>query len=123
MQHEVSQLRATVHSLQQEVTSLRRENAGTGGSGSSAGSAKASPKTVVASVVMEGQVAAVGRDRLALRDSESGAIYDLRTSQGSPLIQGLPPGSQVRAAYNLTASGDNYLTRVLVLPPQRVAPR
>jgi hypothetical protein len=131
LEQEVTELRASVQDLQQQVAALKRtntaSNAGTGGSGSAGTSVKASPRTVVASVVMEGQVAAVGQDRVRVRDNETGDLYDLRLGQNTSATQGnqriatrnIPEGSMVRAAYNLVAGGDSYATRILVLPQQQ----
>jgi hypothetical protein len=126
---EVVQLRAQVQQLQQEVTALRRSGAttdtGTGGSGTAGSVPAADPNdTVVASVLMQGQVAAVSKDRIQVRDAETGDLYTLlvgdktQATQGgrSISVQNIPAGTPVRAAFNYIADGDSYATRIQVYP-------
>ncbi len=132
LEQEVTQLRAQVQQLQQEVTALRRSGAtadtGTGGSGTGGSAPAADPnETVVASVQMQGQVAATSKDRIQVRDAETGDLYTLRvgdktraTLGGKRIsVQSIPAGTAVRAAFNYIADGDSYATRIQVYPRPR----
>jgi hypothetical protein len=126
----VRRLRAQVEQLQRELATLRRtsvpmDNTGTGGSGAAGSAPAADPNnTVVASVLMQGQVTGTTQDRIQLRDSETGDLYTLfvgdktRATRGgqSISVQSIPAGTPVQAAFNLAADGDSYATRIQVVP-------
>ncbi|MFP2931502.1 hypothetical protein ACLESO_41215, partial [Pyxidicoccus sp. 3LG] len=131
---EVSQLRAQVQRLQQDVDALRRGGSATGGSGTGGSGAAAAPvpdvdpnTTVVASVQMQGQVTAVGKDRIQVRDAETGDLYTLFVGKrtralvgNKPIsVQRIPEGAAVRAAFNQSADGDAFATRLQVYPAPR----
>ncbi|MCP3099852.1 hypothetical protein LZ198_13335 [Myxococcus sp. K15C18031901] len=126
---EVAQLRSDVQRLQRQVNTLHGDKGanaqGTGGSGATANTSGANPdRTVVASVVMRGQVASSHNGRVVVRDAETGDLYNLRVSQTTQVLHGnqrvaarsLRQGTPVQAAYNLIANGDSYATRLQVTP-------
>ncbi|WP_223759058.1 hypothetical protein [Myxococcus sp. RHSTA-1-4] len=129
---EVAQLRAQVQELQRQVATLSRTGGaagtGTGGAGTGGSAPAADPdSTVVASVLMQGQVAAVSENRIQVRDAETGGIYTLfvggktrATHNGQRIsVQSIPEGTQVRATFNQLADGDSYATRIQVYPRRR----
>ncbi|AKQ63199.1 putative lipoprotein [Myxococcus hansupus] len=125
LDQEVARLRAQVQRLEREVDTLRRTDTGTGGSGSRATVSDADVgSTVLASVVMQGQVASVGKDRIVVRDAESGATFNLfvtnttRISANGRRVspQQLSEGTPVQAAFNYIADGDTYATQIQAYP-------
>ncbi|MCE9670775.1 hypothetical protein LY474_23490 [Myxococcus stipitatus] len=131
---EVAQLRSDVQRLQRQVNTLQGGHAdksaeqGTGGSGNTSANRGANPdKTVVASVVMSGQVASARQGRVVVRDAESGDLYNLRVGQGTQVLhdgqrvsaEQLRQGTPIQASYNLVANGDSYATRLQVAPTRQ----
>jgi len=128
LEQEVARLREEVQRLEREVDSLQRTNTGTGGSGTEAAAPRAdTASTVLASVVMEGQVASVGKDHIVVRDAESGGTFNLlvtnttRISANGKRVspQQLSAGTPVQAAFNYIADGDTYATRIQAYPTTR----
>jgi hypothetical protein len=128
---QVAQLRAEVQELQRQVAALSRTSGptdtGTGGSGTGGSAPAADPdNTVVASVLMQGQVASVSKGRIQVRDAETGDLYTLRvgdktraTRGGQSIpVQSIRQGTSVQAAFNHIADGDQYATRIQVVPPR-----
>ncbi|NVJ26490.1 hypothetical protein HUW62_35250 [Myxococcus sp. AM011] len=137
---EVAMLRSDVLRLQRQVNALRgghpdQQAEGTGGSGQAASgqSASSAPardtganpeKTVVATVVMSGQVASTSKGRVVVRDSETGDLYNLRVGQNTQVVRdgqrisldSLPQGTAVQAAFSLIADGSTDATRIQVAP-------
>ncbi|WP_254623605.1 hypothetical protein [Myxococcus sp. CA033] len=148
---EVAMLRSDVLRLQRQVNALRgphsdKQDEGTGGSGQAASgqatsdqstppkqSASPEPardtganpeKTVVASVVMRGQVASTSKGRVVVRDAETGDLYNLRVGQNTQVVrngqrislESLPQGTAVQAAFSLIADGSTNATRIQVAP-------
>jgi|GEM_PF-2281166 len=146
---EVAMLRSDVLRLQRQVNALRgghsgQQEEGTGGSGQAASGQNAPPdqsaspapaqdtganpeKTVVASVVMTGQVASTSKGRVVVRDSETGDLYNLRVGQNTQVVRdgqrisldSLPQGTAVQAAFSLIADGSTDATRIQVAPSPR----
>ncbi|MFY1831827.1 hypothetical protein ACN47A_38285 [Myxococcus fulvus] len=146
---EVAMLRNDVLRLQRQVNAMRgghakddapeKQQDGTGGSGpASAPRQDTSPndtddvnadpeKTIVANVVMRGQVTSATQDRIVIKDSETGDLYDLRVGENTRIVrngqristQGLRQGTAVQAAYNLIADGSSDATRIQVTPRSR----
>ncbi|WP_223782774.1 hypothetical protein [Myxococcus sp. AS-1-15] len=146
---EVAMLRNDVLRLQRQVNALRgghandddsgKQQDGTGGSGPASaprqdasandtGDVNADPeKTIVANVVMRGQVTSATQDRIVIKDSETGDLYDLRVGENTRIVrngqristQGLRQGTAVQAAYNLIADGTSDATRIQVTPRSR----
>ncbi|MCP3165335.1 hypothetical protein [Myxococcus qinghaiensis] len=146
---EVAMLRSDVLRLQRQVNALRgghadKQDEGTGGSGQTASGQNAPPeqsassepardtganpeKTVVASVVMTGQVASTSKGRVVVRDSETGDLYNLRVGQNTQVVRdgqrisldSLPQGTAVQAAFSLIADGSTDATRIQVTPSPR----
>jgi hypothetical protein len=128
----VAELRAQVQELQRQVAALSRTSGpadtGTGGSGTGGSAPEADPNTtVVASVLMQGQVAAVSENRIQVRDAETGDLYTLlvgdrtrATRNGQRIsVRSLPQGTPIQAAFNQLADGDSYATRIQVYPAPR----
>lgn len=139
---EVAMLRSDVLRLQRQVNALRgmhagKQGEGTGGSGQQSTpptqSASSEPardtgadpeKTVVASVVMSGQVASTSKGRIVVRDAETGDLYNLRVGQNTQVVrdgqrislESLPQGTAVQAAFSLIADGSTDATRIQVAP-------
>ncbi|TQF11434.1 hypothetical protein FJV41_34270 [Myxococcus llanfairpwllgwyngyllgogerychwyrndrobwllllantysiliogogogochensis] len=155
---EVAMLRSDVLRLQRQVNALRgphsdKQDEGTGGSGQAASgqatsdqstppkqSASPEPardtganpeKTVVANVVMRGQVASTSKGRVVVRDAETGDLYNLRVGQNTQVVrngqrislESLPQGTAVQAAFNLIADGSTSATRIQVAPSPSPTPR
>ncbi|MCP3059294.1 hypothetical protein LXT21_10965 [Myxococcus sp. K38C18041901] len=140
---EVAMLRSDVLRLQRQVNALRGGHAndpkqqqdGTGGSGPASaprqddsGDVNANPeKTIVANVVMRGQVTSATQERIVIKDAETGDLYDLRVGENTRIVrngqristQGLRQGTAVQAAYNLIADGTSDATRIQVTPRSR----
>jgi hypothetical protein len=122
----VAQLRAEVQRLQAEVDRLRGAGGtGTGGAGTAGSAPAADPnETVVASVELRGQVASVSKDRINVRDAETGDLYSLmvgdktRATRGGQRIsvENIREGTPVAASFNYIADGDSYATRIQVFP-------
>ncbi|WP_238539994.1 hypothetical protein [Corallococcus macrosporus] len=128
LQQEVARLRDQVQRLEAEVNTLRREDTGTGGSGTQTAPPDAdTDSTVLASVVMQGQVASVGKDHVVVRDAESGDTFNLlvtNTTRISANGKRVPPqqlseGTPVQAAFNYIADGDTYATQIRTYPNRR----
>ncbi len=128
LEQEVARLREEVQRLEREVGSLQRTHTGTGGSGTEAAAPRAdTASTVLASVVMEGRVASVGKDHIVVRDAESGGTFNLlvtnttRISANGKRVspQQLSEGTPVQAAFNYIADGDTYATRIQAYPTTR----
>ncbi|AEI64462.1 hypothetical protein LILAB_12775 [Corallococcus macrosporus] len=107
---------------------MRREDTGTGGSGTQTAPPDAdTDSTVLASVVMQGQVASVGKDHVVVRDAESGDTFNLlvtNTTRISANGKRVPPqqlseGTPVQAAFNYIADGDTYATQIRTYPNRR----
>ncbi|MFP2961619.1 hypothetical protein ACLEPN_28395, partial [Myxococcus sp. 1LA] len=125
LEHEVARLRDQVQRLEAEVNTLRREGTGTGGSGTRATTSDADTgSTVLARVVMQGRVASVGKDRVVVRDAETGDTFNLfvtnttRISANGKRVspQQLSEGTPVQAAFNYIADGDTYATQIRAYP-------
>ncbi|GEN06870.1 hypothetical protein SAMN05443572_104505 [Myxococcus fulvus] len=146
---EVAMLRNDVLRLQRQVNAIRgghakdddakKQQDGTGGSGpasaprqeapaDNSGDVNADPeKTIVANVVMRGQVTSATQDRIVIKDAETGDLYDLRVGENTRILrngqristQGLRQGTAVQAAYNLIADGSSDATRIQVTPRSR----
>ena len=123
LEQEVARLREQVQRLEREVDTLR--STGTGGSGTQATASDADVgSTVLASVVMQGRVASVGKDRVVVRDAESGDTFNLfvtnttRISANGRRVspQQLTEGTPVQAAFNYIADGDTYATQIQAYP-------
>ncbi|NVJ02248.1 hypothetical protein HV824_29585 [Myxococcus sp. AM009] len=104
---------------------MRREDTGTGGSGTQTTASDAdTDSTVLASVVMQGRVASVGEDRVVVRDAESGDTFNLfvtnttRISANGKRVspKQLSAGTPVQAAFNYIADGDTYATQIQAYP-------
>ncbi|SDD70894.1 hypothetical protein SAMN04488504_102364 [Myxococcus virescens] len=128
LEQEVARLRDQVQRLEAEVNTLRREGTGTGGSGTQATASDADTgTTVLASVVMQGRVASVGKDHVVVRDAESGDTFNLfvtnttRISANGKRVspQQLSEGTPVQAAFNYIADGDTYATQIRAYPGRR----
>ncbi|NOK06144.1 MULTISPECIES: bZIP transcription factor [Myxococcus] len=128
LEQEVARLRDQVQRLEAEVNTLRREGTGTGGSGTQATASEAdTASTVLASVVMQGRVASVGKDHVVVRDAESGDTFNLfvtnttRISANGKRVspQQLSEGTPVQAAFNYIADGDTYATQIRAYPGRR----
>ncbi|WP_255208439.1 MULTISPECIES: bZIP transcription factor [unclassified Myxococcus] len=125
LEQEVARLRDQVQRLEAEVDTLRREDTGTGGSGTQTTASDAdTDSTVLASVVMQGRVASVGEDRVVVRDAESGDTFNLfvtnttRISANGKRVspKQLSAGTPVQAAFNYIADGDTYATQIQAYP-------
>ncbi|AGC48615.1 hypothetical protein MYSTI_07343 [Myxococcus stipitatus DSM 14675] len=133
---EVAMLRSDVLRLQRQVNGLSAKQQGahngTGGSGADASNEDNTPnadpsKTVVANVVMRGQVTSTSAQRIVVRDSETGDLYNLRVGQNTQVLHGgkrialqnLREGTSVQAAYNLFGDGHSAATRIQVAPTPR----
>ncbi|MBL0698510.1 hypothetical protein [Comamonas sp. JC664] len=128
LEQEVARLREQVQRLEREVETLRRTETGTGGSGTQAAASDADVgSTVLASVVMQGRVASVGKDRVVVRDAESGDTFNLfvtnttRISANGRRVspQQLTEGTPIQAAFNYIADGDTYATQIQAYPSRR----
>ncbi|NTX54923.1 hypothetical protein HR086_26880 [Myxococcus sp. CA039A] len=150
---EVAMLRSDVLRLQRQVNALRgphsdKKEEGTGGSGQESLGQSTPPKqsappepardtganpekTVVASVVMRGQVASTSKGRVVVRDAETGDLYNLRVGQNTQVVrngqrislESLPQGTAVQAAFSLIADGSTNATRIQVAPSPSPTPR
>ncbi|WP_254614138.1 hypothetical protein [Myxococcus sp. CA056] len=88
-------------------------------------------KTVVANVVMRGQVASTSKGRVVVRDAETGDLYNLRVGQNTQVVrngqrislESLPQGTAVQAAFSLIADGSTNATRIQVAPSPSPTPR
>ncbi|WP_338863341.1 hypothetical protein [Myxococcus stipitatus] len=136
---EVAMLRSDVLRLQRQVNGLSskqkgatNDTRGTGGSGPGASSEDNTPKvdpakTVVANVVMRGQVTSTSPQRIVVRDAETGDLYNLRLGQNTQVLHGgkrievqnLREGTSVQASYNLFGDGHSAATRIQVEPRPR----
>ncbi|WP_342376733.1 hypothetical protein NVS55_35965 [Myxococcus stipitatus] len=133
---EVAMLRSDVLRLQRQVNGLSAKQQGahngTGGSGADDANkdntSNADPsKTVVANVVMRGQVTSTSAQRIVVRDSETGDLYNLRVGQNTQVLHGgkrialqnLREGTSVQASYNLFGDGHSAATRIQVAPRQK----
>ncbi|QSQ12678.1 hypothetical protein [Myxococcus landrumensis] len=133
---EVAMLRSDVLRLQRQVNGLSAKhqgaNNGTGGSGADASNEDNTPnadpaKTVVANVVMRGQVTSTSAQRIVVRDSETGDLYNLRVGQNTQVLhdgkrialEHLREGTSVQASYNLFGDGHSAATRIQVAPRRK----
>lgn len=131
---EVAMLRSDVLRLQRQVNGMSAKQKGatngTGGSGASSedNTPKVDPaKTVVANVVMRGQVTSTSPQRIVVRDAETGDLYNLRVGQNTQVLHGgkriavqnLREGTSVQASYNLFGDGHSAATRIQVAPRPR----